>query len=136
MAFASWYSITKNLPDANVKIYCDREKTRLLELFKWPNKVGVEFTYNCPNGRNVINCTTMVVRDWRGFEVCNAKENDIKTFVDYQDGCGKFVVSDWINKIESPFAKVDHLMNEGMSLNELKIFGLWRNLSPIYLAVG
>jgi hypothetical protein len=135
MTLTSWHSIYKNLPDADVTICCNRGEISCHELFKWPSKLGVPFTYDSPKEKNIINCDTMAVRTWDGFDVSNAQSNEITTFVNYNQ-CANFVLSSWINKLEAPFLKIDSFMKQGMSVNEIKIFDLWRSLIPIYLAIG
>ena len=43
MSFGSWYSVQKNLPDANVAIICDGafEFEKISGCFVWPGKLGV-----------------------------------------------------------------------------------------------
>jgi len=43
MAFASWYSIYKNLPDANVTIFCARGLKDHFHSFQWPYRLLADF---------------------------------------------------------------------------------------------
>jgi hypothetical protein len=45
MAFASWYSISKNLPDAQVTLLCHRHQMNY-QLFSWPKKCGLKFGFH------------------------------------------------------------------------------------------
>lgn len=145
MAFASWYSISKNLPDAVTQIYCTR-KTSNIPLFKWPGKVGAKFGYGqiAPHGRQkmeeggfiLITPDVLAVRQWdeKG-HVVDAASEEMSTFVSYLNGCGKFVMDSWINKIEPPFAKVNSFKKNGMTTNEARVLELWSKLLPVYTMV-
>jgi len=142
MVMSSWYSLLKNLPDANFVILCDKSKSSPVELFKWCVKLNLEFYYINPtvaNGHKYdyeINCDTMAVREWKGFEVCDAASDEISTFACYRERCGDFVLANWINSIESPFSKALSFQKENMAVNEWKILELWWKLHPIYSMIG
>ena len=136
MAFASWYSIYKNLPDAKVKIFCDKSiMTIEQELFIWTSKVQVEFTHKKSITDLEIPCDTMAIRDWIGPEICDAKSNDISTFCTYRQSCGNFVMSEWINSSSPPFTNTEHFKKEEMTVNEFKILELWRKALSVYVAI-
>jgi len=50
MSFGSWYSVQKNLPDANVAVVCDGvfKFEQVSGCFTWPGKVGVNI-FKCEN---------------------------------------------------------------------------------------
>jgi hypothetical protein len=50
MSFGSWYSVQKNLPDANVAIVCDgvSELNNISGCFVWTGKFGVN-VFKCEN---------------------------------------------------------------------------------------
>ena len=138
MAFSSWYSVTKNLPDAKMLIYCDKSQTAVgCALFDWVRKVGASFSYKNNAEYNAeIFCDTMAIRKlWTTANVGEAKSEDIVTFCSYKNGCGNFVMSDWINSVVPPFDKTDSFDVDGMSINEQKILELWRKVSTVYSAI-
>jgi len=136
MTYASWYSLTKNLPDANVLIYCKRSR-ETEPLFQWAVKLRAFFSYNPPKQCDlVIPCDVMAVRSWHGEKIINAKSKETTTFVSYKDGCGDFVLSDWIHKEEAPFFEVDTLKSVDMTVNEFKVFDLWKKMLLVYREVG
>ena len=45
MSYATWYSIYKNLPDAEVTLLAPRKN---MNYFKWPKKVGINFSLHKP----------------------------------------------------------------------------------------
>jgi purine nucleoside permease len=137
MVYASWYSLQKNLPDASVSIHCARNRKYELPLFQWAVKLRIPFSYNPPKQYDiVIPCDVMAVREWHGEKISEAKSNEISTFVSYKNGCGNFVLDDWIHSLESPFSEVDRLEAADMTANEQKIFVLWRKMFLVYREVG
>jgi hypothetical protein len=142
MALACWYSISKLLPDAEVVIFCQRQAPTA-ELFKWTKKCNVPFysyrteppTISGPKTILKIPVTTMAVRGYDGIPLgpipCQSEEPAV--FVDYSQGCGKFTVSRWINRVDTPFVEaVKKLSRENCTVNEMKILKLWERLSQLY----
>lgn len=141
MTFISWYSIKKNLPDANITIVCDKSKFTRTPVFGWVKKVNVNFTYEdweLPTKNEGINilCDVMAIREWINEEIIDAKSSNIATFCTYRNGCGNFVMSDWINSIVPPFEKSEIFKKDGMTVNEIKILEIWKKGLPIYAAIG
>jgi hypothetical protein len=153
MAFASCYSILKNLHDAELNVCCDKSQRTCGELFKWASKMGINFSYEKPKvvgAENLdivktpklpilqfISCDTMAVRDWQNApDIADAKSNDDCTFVTYREGCGNFELASWIDSLEAPFIKVPQLRTQEMSINEMKVFDLWEKILPIYSMTG
>lgn len=62
-----------------------------------------------------------------------AKKNIDSTFVSYFDGCGKFVIDNWIDSIDDPFRK--NFYSEGMTVNELRILQLWDRMKNHFTLV-
>lgn len=136
MAYASWYSLKKNLPDAHIIIYCKREKGHD-PLFQWAVKLRIPFSYNSPKQYDfTIPCDVMAIRSWHGGKIFDAKSQEICTFISYKNGCGNFVLSDWINKKDAPFFRVDKLKSADMTVNEFKVFDLWKKMLLVYREVG
>jgi hypothetical protein len=141
MAFASWYSIYKNLPDAQVKILCGKSSYLDQVLFGWTAKFQVDFRFSFLGGSFggcdlEIPCDTMAVREWIGPEILDCKSKDVATFCTYRDSCGDFVMAEWINSIVPPFAETDSFKKDGMTVNEFKILELWRKALSVYVAMG
>jgi len=140
MAFASWYSIFKNLPDAKVQILCDR--TGLPEvLFNWTNKCKVPIYHVNKSDlevENSFNITpdVMAVSTYEP-EMLGpgpARSDENFTFVSYLDGCGKFVFSEWIDSIRNPFGVTNNLYSNDLKLNEYRILKLWEKCNKTYNA--
>jgi hypothetical protein len=80
-----------------------------------------------------MKSTTMAVRSYEGIlDVTHAKSSEMTTFVDYSEGCGKFVTSEWINRLDVPFAKVDSFRQDDMTANEIAVFKLWERMYHFY----
>ena len=143
MAFASWYSINKNLPDAKVVIASPRrEYERTWLLFNWTYRLRVPllfYTESITREANlVIPCTVMALRtyDTEHPGPVDVKSQEFATFVDYQEGCGRFIPSQWINRVAAPFRKaVKRLGTEDMTVNELKVLQMWEKLYILYTVV-
>lgn len=136
MTFISWYSIKKNLPDADITIVCDKSKFATTPIFGWVNKANVNFTYTKKSGGISIPCDVMAIREWINEEIIDAKSSNIATFCTYRNGCGNFVVSDWINSMLPPFEKSEVFKKDSMTINEIKILEIWKKGLPIYAAIG
>jgi len=138
MAFASWYSIVKNLPDAQVQIYCKRTGNSLRQLFGWTYRYKVPLikyhSINLPENSFQISPEIMAVSIYNkdALGPITTKSNENSTFVSYLEGCGKFVLSEWINSIRSPFEVVGKLYTDNLTVNELKVLKLWEKCYSTY----
>ena len=137
MSLASYYSIQKLLPKSEIIVLCKR-KFPTRDLFKWPQKCNVDFlTYSNDYKLDdyiIISPTTMAVRAYDEIPLgpISVKSSDMAVFVDYDEGCGKFVVCEWINKVKPPFVKaVSRFALEGMTANEMKVLKLWEKVSRL-----
>lgn len=137
MAFASWYSISKNLPDAKVSIFCERGIDKY-HLFNWTHKISVPFSFNKKKVDLIIPPSVMAIRHYipENLGPYNVKSEEFSTFVDYREGVGRFKLDRWIDNMRSPFyRKLSVLHNSDMTVNELKVLNLWENLFSIYAQI-
>jgi len=133
MAFASYYSIKKYLPDCEVSLQVNLNKP----IFRWANRLGVKIFKN-NSFPFKINPTIMAVRDFYGdLTISPAKSSTQTTFVDYSEGCGNFVVNNWINTSKVPFFKaLRRFGNEKLTVNEVAILTIWEKCHYVYLSAG
>ena len=140
MSFASWYSIQINLPDAEIVLFCERGEV----VFRWPYKIGLKTVYYTKYPLYPANTTfieispsVMAVRPFiiDNIGPVDAKSNQIATFVDYSNGCGKFVFQESINTLASPFCGAKRFASMDMSVNEVKILKLWEDCNKTYEAL-
>jgi hypothetical protein len=47
-AFATWYSLSKNLPDASVRIICARNNSTPFQYFQWAKRLSIPVTHYTP----------------------------------------------------------------------------------------
>lgn len=142
MAFASWYSINKNLPDAKVVVAVERSDASP-ELFRWVRKCGgtlVRYKGTIPKveGDKIIEIkpTIMALRTFRDEEIVAAKSSKQATLVDYSEGVGCFVAAEWIDKVLLPFPRATRRWaTDTMSVNEVAILELWQKCGPLYEAL-
>lgn len=135
MAFAAWYSINKNLPDAEVTLVVNRGPT---VYFNWANKCQVPIIRK--NKATKLVCNDLVlppyiaaVRNEEEIGPISSKSNNYATIVNYEEGCGSFVTSDWINRNDVPFRKaMKRFTTETMTVNEVAILSLWDRLDSVY----
>lgn len=139
MSFASWYSITKNLPDAKVRMVCKRSGTPL-QMFRWTRKVRVPFIQSSiepqPTSDDLwITPDVMAVStyDAENLGPVSVKENVVFTFASYLKGCGKFVLGEWINK-RCPFQMSQRFYATDLTLNEYRVLRLWEKAFNSYVA--
>lgn len=145
MTFASWYSIYKNLPDAEVKLVCHRIPSTH-QLFHWPDKCSVKHIfwggtiedYPVPENSLVITPEVMAVShyDVNKLGPIDVKSEENFTFVSYFNGCGKFVMNEWINKTYNPFGVTDRLFTDDISLNEYRVLKMWEKAKTLHTVVG
>ena len=55
MSFASWYSISQNLPDAQVTLLCSREYPLNQVIFNWPFRAGIRYFQHKKQGTLLDN---------------------------------------------------------------------------------
>lgn len=133
MAFACWYSIKKKIPNSTIFI-----ETKITKpLFKWALKLGVPIERKSLNDIK-IEPSTMAVRDFYGdFAIVSSKSPNQNTFVDYKEGCGNFVMEEWIDRSDSPFYRaLKRFGNANLTVNEMAILTGWEQCHHVYLAVG
>ena len=140
MAFASWYSIQKNLSDALVFLSLD--KTNHKSLFGWASRCGVRFFRNQfkierPEIKK-ISPSVMAIRSFsEDLSIVSSKTDIMATFVDYKFGCGDFVLDKWINTTEVPFEKaLKRFSTYDLNVNELAILNLWEQCFASYRVLG
>lgn len=133
MAFASWYSIKKRLPDCEVFLKVNLNKP----IFRWANRLGVKISKNSSSSFK-IPPTVMAVRDFEGnTDISSSKSNIQTTFIDYAQGCGNFVVDEWINSSKVPFFRArKRFGNANLTVNEMAILTIWEQCHHVYLSAG
>jgi hypothetical protein len=133
MAFASWYSIKKQIPDCEVSL-----KLNLIKpIFRWANIFGIRVSKNS-SSEFQIPPTVMAVRDFYGdLNISSSKSNEQTTFVDYAAGCGFFVVDKWLNSNDVPFFRALRRFGSGnLTVNEMAILTLWEKCHYVHLSAG
>ena len=149
MAFACWYSIHKNLPDAKVAVIYNRLHAEW-DAFKWTNPCGVELlAYSDKNGvlpkievfKNVditktVSPNTMAVRtyDETNLGPVDVSSEMATTFVTYEERCGQFITSEWINSVGHPFRNAFKRFGKNdPTVNEQKVFELWEKAGLLFI---
>jgi hypothetical protein len=133
MAFASWYSFRKMLPDMGVAVRVRLDRP----MFRWVSRFS-SFCRGSSEGDMVIPPTVVAVREFLGdWSVSPAKSATQTCLVDYSDGCGNFVVGDWINTNRHPFHKATlRFGTSGVTVNELAVLRLWEGCESLYRGAG
>lgn len=171
MSFLCWYSISKNLPNVNVLVACNRTSMRS-NLFGWAKKCNVPFIIHqkLPEDMQIsllqqrkligdtvlfVHPATVAIRDFEEGEYdpktldghivyidnlpgicCEAKDDKPFVFATYFNGWGKFVTSDWINRLSCPFASDNRYLQGSMTVNEARIGQLWKAVTPLFQTVS
>ena len=152
MAFASWYSIKKSLPDAHVLMICDLQPVTR-DLFNWTHRCKVrlirqkldidleKFAEEKMKGlekKVIISPYVMAIREYNedSFGPVPARSEQFTTLVDCEDGCGKFVASKWIDRLSPPFLHVKSLRSDDLTVNETKVFKVWESCNWLYTATS
>ena len=150
MSFASWYSLSKFFPDAEVSISIKRSiPTR--DLFHWTDKCKVKRIFHSNiikedseinfNKEIVLSPSIMAVRDYdENFIGPNSSKSETQsTFIDYSEGCGRFVLSRWINKYETktPFLGATRQFGtDNLTVNEVAVLRLWEKMYSLHDEIG
>ena len=142
MGFVSWYSVVKNLPNAEVAVVCRRGKEEpSKEYFTWARRANIKFffyenSYYFKTDKKIIKIPSCVVvlREYNSqlLGPADAKGDILATFIDYSDGCGKFVISEWINKEVGLIENVSKFASSEMSINEMRLLNLWEKSYELY----
>jgi len=154
MSLASWYSVKKNLPDAQVVVSVSRGMPDS-ELFGWTHRVRANY-FQYSNNENpmeiaenrgfISNTNTcvsvspdvMAVRAFNSdcFGPYSVKEDQDSTLVSYREGCGNFVLGKWINKKEHPFgSSYNFFSTNGLTVNEKKVLDIWKGMSRVSIVL-
>jgi hypothetical protein len=133
MAFASWYSFRKALPDSSVAVRVRLDRP----IFRWVGRLS-SFCRGPSEGDMVVPPTVAAVREFLGdWSVSSVKSAAQTCLVDYSEGCGNFVVGDWINTNRHPFHKAKlRFGTSGMTVNELAVLRLWEGCEGLYRGAG
>ena len=139
MSFASWYSFSKFLPDAKVMVAIKRTLPRR-DLFHWPRKCSIPIKHYDGELDDAfcIAPSVMAVRDYDEnlLGPVSTKEDILATFVNYSEGCGKFVTTKWINTMNAPFFRaIKMFITEDITANELAVLRLWEKMYSLYVSM-
>lgn len=134
MAFVSWYSIHKNISDAQVFL-----AVPFMDLFyNWSNNVGVrifrkQFNIERPVIK-IIRPSVMAVREFSGdLDIVSSKTDISSCLVDYKYGCGKFTLDKWANLMQVPFDDaLKRFSTIDLTTNEFAILNIWEQASFAY----
>lgn len=171
MSFLCWYSISKNLPNVNVLVACNRTPMKN-NLFGWARRCNVPFVLHKPMPSDIqikylqqekliqdtalfLHPATVAIRDFEDGDYdpkaldgqivhldalsdlgCDAKEDKPFVFATYLSGWGKFVTSEWINRLSCPFTPDNRYLQGSMTVNEVKIGQLWKSVIPLFQTVS
>jgi hypothetical protein len=143
-AFALYYSLEKLLPDANVFLKEDRRNCKFREVFNWVHKCDIKNIKNLPSQFIELDSQTLMIRPVeedvqkkignQGIKefCCDAKDDKFTPFVSFSNGCGNFVVAEWIDKDDYPFPHAERFLIDDMCINETEILKFWRRINYIY----
>lgn len=150
MVFSCWYSIQRNLPDANVKILCKKQGLTK-NYFTWARRKRLNFSLcseiNCEvESPGLVLFPSIVVLDELNDEFIHRLETEIvkdnfskstkseeySSFVDFSDGIGNFKLERWINKLGNPFLFTNKYKVDFMTINEIKVLDLWSQASKTF----
>lgn len=144
MTFSCWYSIKKNLPDSKFHISCLRTKN-IGPFFMWARKFKIPFFQHSDKNKDlqelfacnnafIISPGMMAIYGFieDSLGPSDVKDDEKTTFVSYLNGCGRFTMSEWVDRMSNPFSFVDKLYSDDLSLNEYKVLKLWEQCALTY----
>lgn len=141
LSFASWYSVKKFLPDAQIYLVGESQEQERMS-FGWVYRSKLPFVRSgiaeaeklIQGEKVVIKAGTIAVREYLSGQVIPAKSLDTATFVDASQECGSLVISQW-NRPYPPFRKATKFITETATPNERKVLSLWEESINLYLAL-
>jgi hypothetical protein len=164
--FLTWFSIQKNLPEANVSILCNRLQMQH-SLFLWTKRCQVPFYlhkavdddkqyelilqdrpclylkpfYVCLRDFEEVGLSPNFIVEERISKLderfySDVKSNEMKLFVSYFQGWGNFAMTKWINTDRCPLKNNVDFTQVGMTANESRLGHLWKEASRLYQAVS
>lgn len=133
MAFASWYSFRKMIPEAEVCVDAGSSGP----IFRWVPVLSSR-ARGPRAGDFVVGPTVMAVRDFEGdWSVSSSKSDSQTCLVDYSEGCGNFVADKWINSSRQPFHNaMARFGSSAMTVNEVAVLRMWERCESLYRATG
>lgn len=125
--FSTWYSIYKNLPDANIELVCERQHQVGFQMYQWAKRLNVPITYtgyltNNPTHRRLMALNVAEERGMIGsgkkcllvdpnVMVLDSLNNEFVTLFNQSES--KIHINDniwFINDIER--SDIDNILNE------------------------
>lgn len=105
-------------------------------MFRWASVFGLLGRPNSVDYR--FGPTVVAARDFEGdWNPAPAKSNDQRFIVDYSEGCGNFVVNEWINKSQVPFhGALKRFGTSSCTVNEVAVLKVWERCNDLYRSVG
>jgi hypothetical protein len=141
MSFSFWYSLQKKMPSIELIISIDRKKNVDL-FFDWARRIGIKVfmdknleSIQTRKFKFIYDPYVIAIRNYQkenlGPNCC--KKESFSSFVSYNNGCGLFNWSDWINKSENPFYRASkRFYKKDLNYNEIFILDLWEKCNQIY----
>lgn len=147
LSFAAWYSFAKNMPDAHVLLSCCRPSEPRVDAFRWAYRLGVPVFYRSNPGFEIapdVMCLgplddaslhAISAGKTVGEIAIPAKSDAIACLCSLSGGVGTFLPSRWEGRGGHPFGRSDHYARGPLTVNEVKIFSLWRRMCSLYESV-
>lgn len=166
MSFLTYYSIYKNLSEAQVTLLVNRHDVKY-SLFLWAKRCKVPLLLHKPTDKitqmSYVSCNAhkfyltpeyICVRDFeqadfnpnilieeKNNEIDNRLYSDCKDekttlFVSYLQGWGNFTTSKWIHNENCPLLNNIDFSAVGMTVNEIKLGQIWKEASTLFHAVS
>lgn len=149
-AFATWYTLRQFLPEAWIGLSCLRH-SQSKECFVWSYCCKVPKVtctkYNLNNPFLFVHDDLMMLRPLDDELVLpliikesnywsEVKQDKFTPFVTYERGCGKFVMTEWLNKEECPFPHADSLISQSACAGELQVLKFWKQMNFLYFTIS
>lgn len=142
MSYLSYYSITKNLPDASFRIICSRGGDIKRPLFRWAKMFKLNFIITDAkmdlSDYFIITPTIVALEAYNGKNLGpnTSKSDETSVFIDYSKGWAKFNTSEWINRGINPLSNTDSFYVEDMNVNEHRIGKMWNKFYKFYSSIN
>jgi hypothetical protein len=147
LAFASWYSVHRFLPEA--KVFCSVKPSLEHNLFVWAFRCGARRFHKLDTKvpTLVMKSTCMITGELPNLDdiccgkfkdgafykhyPCCPQPQDLNFPIGYQNKCGSFNIDEW-KKETPPFQEAARFQTDNMEVTERRIINLWSQMATSY----
>jgi len=148
-AFACWFSVKRNMPDASFCVELSKGRRRGdKQLYQWARRAGATVVSRHQDRVPTIRvpCHSALIRPYEpemveGMRGCvrplvkEARSEGWYYWVDASE-CGLFRRSEWLDRADCPLYMADRFATPDLTVSEEKVLRLWGQASSLFVAIS